>query len=405
MPVSSTVILAIVSASFIKAMQMANFNFFQPVKTISGPNCCLELADALRECGYNKPFVIFDQGVKAAGIVDKVLNGLKDKDMQYVEYGDVIAEPPVTSIDTALEAFLKTDCDSIVAIGGGSSIDTAKAVNMLRFNDGPILKYENPTVPRNPSPGLITIPTTSGTGSEVSNAFVLTNLENHTKHLILVMEGYAEFAVIDPTLTAGTPPVVTMNTGLDAFAHISEGYLTVTGTLATRLVCERFMEDVIEWLPIAVKDGSNLEAREHMCVAATVGGWMLSNAYAMHSIAHAIGGGFGIAHGAACAYTNPYLFEFLAPAVPDRVKKIGEILGAKFKGNETPEEIGAITREVHIKFAESLGLKSIEEYDIDESKFDEMADAIINDPSTIFFAPKLMTKEDAISLLKKVCHK
>lgn len=357
---------------------MLNFNFYQPVKILYGVDSIQQLPEAILQSGYSHPFVVHDQGVKEVGIVDKITSALDAGKMGYTLYGDVIAEPPTTSVDTGYEAFQHSGADCIIAVGGGSSMDTAKGINILRYNEGPILKYADPSVPMNPCPGIITIPTTSGTGSELSNALVLTDLSNHTKHLILCINGMAEFAVVDPALIIGTPPAVTMNTGLDAFAHLSESYLTVTGNLMTQLVGEKFMTDVVKWLPIAVADGNNIEAREHMAIAASIGGWMLATAYAMHGIAHSIGAAFGIPHGAACSYTNPYFFNWFATEIPDRVQKIGEILGATFTGNESNAEVGAITRDAYIAFTDALGLPPIEKtYKLDPSKFDEMADAII----------------------------
>jgi alcohol dehydrogenase class IV len=386
---------------------MLNFTFHQPVKILYGVNAIQQLPEAIRVSGYTKPFVVFDAGIKAAGIIDKITAALDAGHMEYTLYGDVVAEPPVSSVESAFVLFQDSGADCIVAVGGGSSMDTAKGINILRYNDGPLLRFADPTVPMNPCPGVITIPTTSGTGSELSNALVLTDTSKpvHTKHLILCLQGMAEFAVVDPSLVAGTPTKITMATGLDALAHLSESYVTVTGNLMTQPISERFMEEVVKWLPEAVRNGRNMEAREHMAIAATVGGWMLSVAFALHSIAHSIGASFGIPHGAACAYTNPYLFEWLAPTVPDRVKRIGEILGTTFTGNESPAEIGAKTRQAHLAFNTKLGLPPIEKtYKIDTTLFDMMADTIIKDPPMLLFSPKPLSKEECLVLLHKVCQ-
>lgn len=386
---------------------MLNFTFYQPVKVLYGVNSIQQIPEAIRFSGYTKPFVVFDAGIKAAGIIKKITDALDAGKMEYSLYGDVIAEPPVSSVESAFAIFQKSGADCIIAVGGGSSMDTAKGINILRYNEGPILRFADPTVPMAPCPGVITIPTTSGTGSELSNAIVLTDTSKpvHTKHLILCLQGMAEFTVIDPSLVAGTPAKITMATGLDALAHLSESYVTVTGNLMTQPISEKFMEEVVKWLPEAVKNGQNMEAREHMAIAATAGGWMLSIAFALHSIAHSIGATFGIPHGAACAYTNPYLFEWLAPVVPERIKKIGEILGATFTGSESPEEIGAKVREAHQAFNTKLGLPPIEKtYKMDPALFSTMADAIIVDPPTILFSPKQMSKEECLELLHKICQ-
>ena len=164
------------------------------------------------------------------------------------------------------------------------------------------------------------------------------------------------------------------------------------------------MRTVVEWLPVAVRDGSNVEARAHMAIASTLGGWMLVQAHtnAGHSVAHLIGSYYGIPHGEACAYATPWLLEFNAPALPEKVRWVGELVGGKFTGRETPEEIGAITRDAFIRFRdEVLQLPPASRYNPDKSIFPTVAQGIVDEMFQMF-QPRPMSVQDAMDILEKL---
>ncbi len=382
---------------------MLFYTFYQPVQVLYGVGSVKQIGEVVKDKGYKKAFIVHDKGVKA--VVDKVTAALDAEDIGYTLYDDVIPDPPSYLCDKGYKVFEKSGADCVLAVGGGSSIDTAKGINILRFNEGPILRYLDPENEIKYSPGLIVFPTTSGTGSEVTNALILSNPETHEKKLIICMNAMPEVCVLDPEVLTALPKGITMSTGSDALAHLVESYTTTFSNKMTHLIGEKFIEVVAKWLPVAVEDGSNLEARENMHIAATAGGWMLSIAFAHvgHSIAHALGGTFGMVHGNACAYVDPYVLNWLAPELPDRVKKIGEFLGAQFNGSETPQQIGEKTRDAYLAFNDKIGLPPIETLNCDTSKLESMADVIVEDQA-VMFCPKKVTREDVISLLNQVFH-
>jgi alcohol dehydrogenase class IV len=382
---------------------MLKFSLVQNIKVLAGVGTAIKVGELVKEAGYKKAFLVFDSGVKAAGIIDKIIASLSASRIQYVEFDKVLPDPPDAIVNEGSKICNGEGCDCVIAIGGGSAIDTAKGITILRFNEGEILDYGKPGVQIKKSGGLISIPTTSGTGSELSDGLIISDAEHNQKVPILALNAMSEYAIIDPELTIGMPVGLTLMTGLDVFSHAAEAYTTVLSNITTDLICEKLMETVVEYLPIAIKDGANLEARTKMHVSATIGGWMLANscAHVGHSIAHVIGANYHLVHGAACAYGFPVMIKHIAPACEVKIKKIGKILGAEFNGKESIEEIGNITAKAYITFRdEVLKLKPIKDYKLDYSNLEEIENAVVNEPFA-GLCPVQVTKDKVSIMLKE----
>ena len=382
---------------------MLNFSLMQDAKILFGVGSCSQIAEILQDGGYKNPLVAYDKGVKAAGVVDKILKSLDAAGIKYCEYDEVIPDPPDDMIEKGFKVFTDAKCDCAIAVGGGSSIDTAKAINFMSYNPPPILQYVNPAVQTKRALGLISIPTTAGTGSELSDGMVITDSKTGEKIPIRGPDAMSEYIIIDPELMVGMPPELTMFTGLDAMAHAVESYTTILGNLMKDQIAEKVIEIVYKWLPVAVKDGKNIEARSYMGIAASLGGFMLAQAgtHVGHTIAHMLGARFHVPHGAGCALAEPHCLEINAIAVPEKTRKIGELMGAKFTGKETPEEIGAITRDAFIKFRDAdLGMKPASAFNMDKSLIGVMADVAVNDVF-VTLNPLKLTRDNIVSLLDK----
>lgn len=374
----------------------------QKVNLLFGNGSVRQVGELMESLGAKKAFIVCDEGVVKTGIVQKVIDSIKGAGFDYFVYDKVQADPPARIIEAGIDELKNAGCDVVIGVGGGSSIDTAKGINILRYNEKPILRFIDFSAPMNFSPGLIVVPTTSGTGSEVSDGVVVTS-DDHQKHPILAVNGMAQYAVIDPELMTGMPPHLTASTGLDTLAHAVEGYTSNVANFITDQFCESNIATIIKWLPIAVKDGSNLDARGHMAVCCSIGGWMLGSAHTngAHSIAHVLGSRSNIPHGFGCAYSEPWVVEFNAPAVPEKTRKIGEMFGVSFTGSETPEEIGAKTRDAYIAFRDSLGVRKATEFTHDKTKFAELSKEIENEMFQVFQVRK-MTADDALEILNKM---
>ncbi len=383
---------------------MVQVSMVQTVKTVIGAGSVAKLVDILAEQGKKKPLIVCDEGIVKVGLLDKVTKALKDNNIPFEVYAKVLPDPPVYTVEEGFKYYNEVGCDSIVALGGGSSIDTAKGINILRYNEGPIIKYADFAVAgaMNRCPGLIAIPTTSGTGSELSDGAVLT--DGVTKYPIATDRLMSEYAILDPELMVGLPAHITASTGMDVLAHAAEAYVSNISNSFTDMISEKLIETVYKYLPTATHEPGNLEAREQMCLAASIAGWMLGQAHSVsgHSIAHAIGGHYHIPHGFACAYALGPVLEYDVDCCPKKIKWIGECFGVKFTGNETNAEIGALTKKAINEFRDKeLGLKLAKDFPHDAAPYDAVAETALQDVFQLF-NPRKMTKEDAIAIIEEI---
>ena len=382
------------------------FSLFQPIKVLFEQGASAEIGTLLKAAGYSRAFLVYDKGVAQAGIVDKITASLTSAGVAFVLYDKVLPDPPASVVREGAALCRDSGCDCIVAVGGGSAIDTGKGISVLRFNPGDILDYADPAVPMAPCRGLIAVPTTSGTGSELSNGIIITDDASGRKTAILAANAMCEYAVLDPALTWGLPPALTVTTGLDVFAHAFEAYTSVLSNGATDLICEKLMETLVQYLPQALADSGNAQAREAMLAAASLGGWMLANASAHlgHAIAHVLGGRFYLVHGAACAYGLPAVIAYLSDVSGAKLKTTGRILGAEFDGTEDSGQIATKTIAAFERFVyDTLGLRRLEHGNIALENADAIATEIIQEPLAAL-CPRAVSHQDAMALLKVVCE-
>ena len=365
---------------------------------LGGVGCSEKIGELVKEAGYKKAFVVTTSGRRP--LAEKLCGKLSENGIDSVIFDKVLPDPPSDIVEEGTELCKAESCDCVIAVGGGSSIDAAKGINILRFNDGSIIDYA--TKPMNPCGGLIVIPTTSGTGSELSNGAIITDVKTGAKLPILCFNCMPEYAVLDPELTVSMPASVTRDTGLDTFSHAAEAYTSVMSDSVTGLICESVMRTVAENLKTACEDGSDIAAREKMQSAAALGGWMLYNncAHVGHSFAHVVGAELHMVHGQACAYGLPAVLRLIASAVPDKIKTIGTILGATFTGEETAKKIGEKTAAAYAEFASSVGLPDTPVFGLDEERYCELADKIVNEPFA-GLTPVKVDKAAALKLLKE----
>jgi alcohol dehydrogenase class IV len=255
----------------------------------------------------------------------------------------------------------------------------------------------------NLSPGFIAIPTTAGTGSEASDGIILSDDKTNQKLAILAAAGIAEYAVVDPELMVGMPPKLTASTGLDALAHSMEAYTTNLATDYSDQICEKNIETVLKYLPMAYKDGKDIVARTKMAVAATIGGWMLANVHVHtgHSIGHILGALYKIPHGVAIAYGLPYAMEYVAPVMPEKIKKCIQLMGGSLTGSETPEQLGEKVRVMLIDYAKGFGIDAKDFSSTEKHPIDEVAEKVSGELMQLF-SPRKLPVESAKKMLEKI---
>ena len=379
--------------------------FFVQTNVTFGPNSIQTISEILKGFGAKNVMVVYDKGVAAVGIADKILTAI-DKDLFHVvPFDGVIPNPTNEVVEAGYKLAKANNINAFVAVGGGSSMDTAKAVNVLCANGGNIMDYEGiGHVPKKPFP-LIAIPTTAGTSSEITNVAALVDTKSVRKYVVIDNKIIADKVICDPEFTRTVPPGVTAATGLDAITHAVESYVSREATYLTKYNSLRGLQIFYENLPRVYKDGNDMEARENMMLGCIVVGFGFSNANLglVHAIAHTMSAHFGLAHGVANACVLPYVTKFNAEKVPDEMIELAKAINLPLTGNKEKDKY-ALADEL-LRMVKEMGIKPLHEQGrerkITEADFDVIAtDALKEGP--LHFNPRQdVTKEIIMDILKQ----
>jgi alcohol dehydrogenase len=378
-----------------------NINHMTPV--LFGQNMSLRAGNRLKDLGATKVLCVYDQGIKKAGIPDRIIKNIKALGMQVVVYEGVQPDPPDFTVEECAEVGRKAEVDAVVGIGGGSTMDTAKAANLLLTNPSPIHNYMGMFgPPMKPGKTLILIPTTSGTGSEVTIYAVLTDSRDHKKKGPAGPLMRATLAIVDPLLTVGMPPSITADTGMDAFCHAVESLTADNANMNGDMMAERAVSMVAEYLPRAVDNGKDVEAREKMSFAATIAGYAFvdANTHIGHALGHTLGSLHHIPHGNACAAAMPEMLEFLAETSPNGIRTIGRAMGLKVDKTTSPRVAGRVVRQGVIALNKRIGLRTLKENKIQDSDLDKIATVVAGDFLGMM-GSKRPDKQDWLTILQR----
>ncbi len=306
------------------------FISFRPPELLEGPGSLKRLPALVKEKGFRKVLVVTDKGLRSAGLPDSLLAGLDEAGIGRVVYDGVQPNPTIANIEEALSLYIREGCDAIVAFGGGSPMDCAKACAARAANPRRTVRRMRGLLRagRRPKP-LFAVPTTAGTGSEGTVAAVIADPETHEKYSISDPKLMPRWAVLDPELTLGLPPHITAATGLDALTHAVEAYVGRSNTAGTRAMAEESVRLIFANLETACKDGRNLAARTAMLRASFCAGTAFTRAYVgyVHAIAHQLGGLYGTPHGLANAVILPYVLDFYGDAVAAPLARLAQAAG------------------------------------------------------------------------------
>ncbi|MFP4686940.1 MAG: iron-containing alcohol dehydrogenase family protein [bacterium] len=309
-----------------------------------GSGCRKQLPRHLTSVSGNRALLVTDKAIRELGIPDEISDILAEAGIETVIYDNVSPDPTTEQVADGLQKFVDENCSMIVAVGGGSPIDCAKNIVFAarEGNFGPDITFKWSRFP------LIAIPTTAGTGSEVSQYLVITDSRNHQKTVLRDSSFIPSIAVCDAELTKSLPPGVTVNTGMDAFSHALEAYLAVSATDFTDALATKAIGVIAEYLPRAYKNGRrDMEAREKMMEAQMLGGMAFSNSGLglSHSTSHALGSRYEIPHGRANAIMLPYILDFNLAVVQKKVAKLLPVLASSrgaFSTLQTARQVGRI---------------------------------------------------------------
>jgi len=376
-------------------MGLYNFEFQIKTKIKFGKNKIEELNDSLKSFETKRIMLVVDQGIIEAGLIDKIEKILKESDFDYFIFDQVKPDPTIEIVNSGVRFLLNNNIDALVAVGGGSPIDTAKAI---RASFSKTELAEKITADKLP---LITIPTTSGSGSEVTKAIVIKD-ENTKKKFAVANENLApDISIVDPVMTKTLPPYLTAVGGMDALSHCIESYTSHDAVLPFEMIATKGIEMVKNYLRPAVGNGNNMEARAGMSLASLFGGISLSNCGLglVHAISHPLGGQFNIPHGLANSMILPYVMEFNIIANPAKYANIARLFGVNIDNMTEMEAAYKAVKEVE-KIKKDIGLDySLDDFGVD--KFEFIAELALKEKLMLKSNPRSIEKDDIIKILRR----
>ncbi len=337
---------------------MQQFNF--PTVLLYGEGSLTESCKRMKGLGFNKPLLVTDATLVKLGLIEKVLNELKNENIEAVVFDGTHPNPIEEDCEAGAKVYKENQCDSVIAVGGGSPMDAAKGIMVLATHDGPLSKYDDAKGGDqyiiNKLPPLIAMATTAGTGSEVGRAGVIIMKDTGDKTIIFHPTMMPTLSVLEPTLTTGLPAHITAATGIDAFTHSLEAYFAPGFHPMADGIAIEGMKLVLENLETACSDGMNLKARSKMLIASSMGATAFQKGLGMiHSIAHPLSSECGLHHGLANALVLPNCVRFLENSElnSEQKERISNVLNL-FKNKGIAKDNLADTCTAYF---ESLGVK------------------------------------------------
>lgn len=369
-----------------------------------GPGARKELPGEIRRLGLHKALVCTDKDLIKFGVAQKVLDVLDEAQIPYEVFSEIKQNPTVKNVKLGLEAFAKSGADFLLAIGGGSSIDTSKAIGIITNNPefADVVSLEGVADTKHKSVPIIALPTTAGTAAEVTINYVITDEENEKKMVCVDPNDIPAIAIVDAELMYTLPRSLTAATGLDALTHAIEGLITKGAWEMSDMFEIKAIEMIARHLETAVNEPSNPEARDGMAVAQYVAGMAFSNVGlgAVHGMAHPLGAIFDIPHGVANALLLPIVMEFNATAALDKYVTIAKAMNA-YKEGMTREEAAEAAVDAVRQLSIRVGIpQHLAELGIKEEDLPRLAKAAFADVCTPG-NPRDITEEDILELYKK----
>lgn len=378
------------------------FSFTGAKKIVFGCGSFSGLVGQVRDLRAKKPFVAVDGNLAKLGMGDRIAEMFDREGMKAVLYDRVLPEPPLEQADEGAGLALKGKCDIVIGIGGGSAMDVAKAVAVVAAHGAEAKDFLG--LNRVPGPGLPTImvPTTAGTGSEVTFTAVFVRHDLKKKEGMNSTFMYPDLALLDPELTLSLPSQPTAASGMDALCHAIESYTSVIASPASEMFSLRAVGLIAENLRTCVHNGGDLEAREAQMLGSLYAGIGLANAGvgAAHSLSYPLGGKYGISHGVANTLMLPRIMEFNLPGALEKFADVAEMMGENTEGLSV-RDAAMLAVEAVDALIEDCGIATgLEELGIPEEDYPEMARVAMTVARPLENNPRKVTLEDAIAIYR-----
>lgn len=316
-----------------------NIHKFVMPEVIFGNASIQQVGESCVRLGATNVFIVSDPGVMEAGWLDIVVRSCRQAGLSYTTFHDITINPKDKEVEKGCRIYLENECDAVIGVGGGSSIDVAKAIAILVTNGGRIHDYEGVDKIRYPLPPQVMVPTTAGSGSEVSQFSVIVDTETEKKMTIISRSLIPDIAIIDPETLSTKSPHLTASTGLDVLTHGIEAYVSLAATPLTDVHAKNAISLVAEYLRPSVASKMNIEAKINMAMACLQAGLAFSNAIlgAVHAMSHAVGGKYNLLHGAVNSILLPHVMEYNLLANPKKFADIALFLGVDIRGMSNME--------------------------------------------------------------------
>ena len=380
---------------------MCVFDWSEPT-LLEGPGAIKKLPAFIKSKGLNKVLVVTDKGLMGIHLLDSLFEELDKAGVEYVVYDGTQPNPSIENIEDARALYVENNCEGVIAFGGGSPMDCAKAAAARVTNPKiSVRKMRGVLKLHHKLPPFFAVPTTAGTGSETTLAAVVTDTATHEKNAINDIRLKPRFAVLDPELTVGLPPHITSTTGMDALTHAVEAYIGKSNVKSTEEYAEKATKMIFENIETAYKDGKNIEARDKMLKASFYAGQAFTRAYVgyVHAIAHNLGGQYGVPHGLANAIILPYVLEYYGETAHKRLAKLAEIAGVKTTGSDKEkaeafiEAIKTLNKNMNIPD----GFDMVQEKDIPV-----IVERALKEGNPLYPVPKIMDKADCEAVIRRM---
>ena len=394
----STIIIAKAQLKAVQAL-----TYILPVShplVFAGPNSALNLCDNIQQLDMKKVLIVTDEVLLKLGVIQPLQSKLEQANIQVTIFSEVKPDPTFEVVEKAIQLFTSSQSDSVLAVGGGSTIDTSKVLALAAANNKSPKQLIGILKARKPSFPLFVIPTTAGTGSEVTVAAVLSDNETHVKSLVIDHKVVPLATALDPVIMQGMPPTITADTGIDALTHALESWVSEFANQETDFYSRAATKIILDNLVTAWKDGKNLAAREAMALGSHYAGLAMNKAAIgyVHALAHQLGAKYGIPHGRANAIILPYVLEFNREASEKRLAKLAREIGLTNAKNDSEatdifiQRIKTLLVELNI----NTQVQGIQQHD-----FPDMIEAAFTEEHGMNSIPKYKDYADAERIKKK----
>lgn len=363
----------------------------------------LDLPPFIKKMGLSKVLLVSDKGIMSLHLADPLIEKLEEYDITCIIFDEVTPNPTIPSIEKCRQLYIDNKCEGIIAFGGGSPMDCAKAAGARVTNPRrSVKKMRGYLKIKNKLPPLFAIPTTAGTGSETTLAAVITDPETHEKNAICDGKLRPKYAVLDPNLTLGLPPHITSTTGMDALTHAVEAYIGKSNVKTTLKYAEKATILIYNNLEKAYTNGKNLVARKNMLLASFYAGNAFTRAFVgyVHAIAHNLGGMYNTPHGLANAVILPYVLEWYGKSVYKPLSKLADLIGISKKTMSKEEKAKAFINEIR-RMNKAMNIP--EKFDfIKEEDIPTLVKRALKEGNPGYPVPKIMNKKDCEFVIRQL---